>query len=140
MAIESYDGFQPQRAGLESPAAPHDPHERAVIHSRYGWQIRTYAWNTALHRYGAQKGMLHLQLWCPSMGLSILTPSELTAGHYEVSMAGESVRVCCVGTVAEIVYEWTGLRMPCSRVLSFYLYRMVYLPYLGASLSPEVTR
>ena len=142
MPIEYHTPRDHYDANCRTPAAPHDPWERAAVHARYGWEIRTYPWNSRLHRVASDNGTLHLQIWYPAVGLSILTPSRLTGGKYEVQMADERVRMCCAATMAEIVYDWAGVRLPCSRVVSFYYDRMVLLPYFGrttASSSGEVS-
>ncbi|MEC7240117.1 MAG: hypothetical protein VXW32_02665 [Myxococcota bacterium] len=113
--------------------SPHDPSERALLHAQYGWQIRTYPWNSSQHLLYKTKGMLNLQLWYPEVGLSILTPSGLTGGQYEVRMGDEVVRVRRSLEVAELVHDWAGVRLPCSRVVHFYYYKMILLPYCGGS-------
>ena len=64
--------------------------------------IRTYAWNTDLHRYATQKGR------CIFVGVhpwgSPYSRLRMTAVGM-MSMAGESVRLCCLSSVAETVYE-----------------------------------
>jgi hypothetical protein len=116
--------------------APHDPSERALLHAQYGWQIRTYPWNSPQHLVYKTKGMLNLQLWYPKVRLSVLTPSRLTDGQYEIRMGDEVVRVRRSLEVAELLHDWAGVRLPCSRIVHFYYYRMVLLPYCGGSSAP----
>jgi hypothetical protein len=91
------------------PPAPHDPRERALIctlvvrapalpahSSRHGstgrrgapastrWEVRAFPIGGRMHRYFAPRGLLHLQLWQPESGVSMLTPSRLTLGRWEV--------------------------------------------------------
>ena len=64
------------------PPAPHNPAERSCVSRVAGWEIRCFARNDAKHEYMAPRGMLHLQVWCPSFNVSILTPSAMTGGLF----------------------------------------------------------
>jgi hypothetical protein len=91
------------------PPAPHDPRDRALIStivvpaqafrahsSRHGssgrrgasastrWEVRAFPSGGRMHRYFAPRGLLHLQLWQPESGVSMLTPSRITLGRWEV--------------------------------------------------------
>lgn len=48
------------------------------------WEIRVFSPSGTFHRYFRAHGMLHVQLWHPEAGVSLLTPSALTADQYEV--------------------------------------------------------
>ena len=133
MAIEAELIESPLVGMTNRLPAPHDPSERALLHAQYGWQIRTYPWNSSKHLLYKTKGMLNLQLWYPEIRLSVLTPSRLTGGQYEVRMGDEVVRVRRSLEVAELLHDWGGVRLPCSRVVHFYYYKMILLPYCGGS-------
>lgn len=66
------------------PPSPHDPRERVEIASLDGWQVRSFRAGGVKQRYFAPRGMLHLQLWHPAAGISLLTPSRITGQRYEV--------------------------------------------------------
>ena len=94
MAIEAELIESPLVGMTNRLPAPHDPSERALLHAQYGWQIRTYPWNSSKHLLYKTKGMLNLQLWYPEIRLSVLTPSVLQ----EVSMkSGWAMRWCASG-------------------------------------------
>jgi hypothetical protein len=46
--------------------------------------VRTFAVTDPRFQYFARRGLWHLQLWHPKAGVSILSPSGLTLGHYEI--------------------------------------------------------
>jgi hypothetical protein len=66
------------------PPPPHDPAERTLLAEMDGWEVRDFAPDDPRHAYFAHRGFSHLQLWHPEAGISLLTPSRLTAGSYEV--------------------------------------------------------
>jgi hypothetical protein len=114
------------------PPSPHDPDERAGVYGSRGWEIRVYPWNDIRHRTFAGKGMLHLQLWCPSAGVSILTPSQLTDSRYELWINGDRFRLCCMKSVASMTIRSAGVKPPCSRLVRSYESQFVWLPTIGA--------
>jgi hypothetical protein len=63
------------------PPPPHDPRERELTLTVDGWQVRLFAGRK--FQYLVMRGFWHLQLWHPSLRVSILTPSRLTRGFYE---------------------------------------------------------
>jgi hypothetical protein len=94
-------------AGRAWPPAPHDPRERSLIfelaagptfvqpapHGSSGrscaadatrWEVRAFPVSGRMHRYFAPRGLLHVQLWQPEAAVSVLTPSRLTLGRWEV--------------------------------------------------------
>jgi len=87
------------------PPRPHDPRERELVavisdlafgapdssvagpapaRSGGAWEVRQFSARDTKHDYFAPRGFLHLQLWHPTAAISILTPSRLTGGNYEV--------------------------------------------------------
>lgn len=93
------------------PPAPHDPRDRGLITEHRGWAVRAFAWNSPHHAWLAREGMLHIQLWSPEARVSVLTPSRLTGGAYEVCLDGERTRACCWGAVAGRLVQG-GVRPP----------------------------
>lgn len=75
------------RAPGRYPAPPHDPRERIVVTSLDGWEVRNFGPHDRRRAYFAVRGLGHLQLWHAASGVSVLTPSRLTAGRYEASAA-----------------------------------------------------
>lgn len=57
------------------------------------WEVRRHAERAAQHTYFAPRGFLHLQLWHPSARVSILTPSRLTHGRFEIWRDGIRIAV-----------------------------------------------
>lgn len=62
----------------------HAPCERALVTMLGDWEVRRHDERGEHHRYFAPRGMLHFQLWHPTARVSILTPSRLTRGRFEV--------------------------------------------------------
>jgi hypothetical protein len=70
------------------PPSPHDPREREVVSTVGTWQIRQFPASDAKLAYFTGRGFLHVQLWHPEHRVSVLTPSRLTGGRFEVWAAG----------------------------------------------------
>jgi hypothetical protein len=66
------------------PPPPHDPSERVLVARADAWEVRAFPPGDPKHAYFATRELLHLQLWHPAAGVSLLTPSRLTAGAYEL--------------------------------------------------------
>lgn len=66
------------------PPPPHDPRERDLIVRLPEWEVRAFPKGGRMHAYFAPRGLLHLQLWHPRARVSVLTPSRLTCGRYEI--------------------------------------------------------
>lgn len=75
------------------PPRPHDPREREVVGRAGAWEVRQFAAGDAKLAYFTVRGFLHLQLWHPQAQISILTPSRLTAGHFEAWLADTRIAV-----------------------------------------------
>ena len=79
--------------GRDCPPRPHNPADRIVadVISAGGdrpsafstWEVRIFDPAGQFHCYFGTRGLLHLQLWQPYFGVSILAPSRLTAYAYE---------------------------------------------------------
>jgi hypothetical protein len=48
------------------------------------WQVRSFAVSGARFEYFAPRSLWHIQLWHARAKVSVLTPSQLTGGCYEV--------------------------------------------------------
>jgi hypothetical protein len=69
---------------VSSLPPPHDPGERTPVAWVGLWEVRQFPDGDARLAYFRPRGFHHLQLWHPSERISILTPSRLTAGRFEV--------------------------------------------------------
>ena len=67
------------------PQSPHDPRERETIDNTGDWLVLQFPTTDQKLEYFTRFGFLHLQLWHPVAEISVLTPSRLTDGCYEVS-------------------------------------------------------
>ncbi|MBX3161869.1 MAG: hypothetical protein KF773_38260 [Deltaproteobacteria bacterium] len=69
----------------DAPFSLHAPEHRVAVGCADDWELR---------RAGdARRGFAHVQLWRARDGISIVTPSRRTAGHFEARLAdGEHVR------------------------------------------------
>ena len=104
------------------PPRPHDPRERILVdtcapdlaHPTYRhWEVRQFDPAGIFHCYFGDHGMLHLQLWHPWSGVSLLTPSRLTAGRYEVfPSAGWKLADRDYSVVATAVRREHGVALP----------------------------
>lgn len=72
----------PVQARGSWPPPPHDPRERGVVTRIDDWEVRVFG--DRMFSYFVTRGLWHLQLWQPASGISILSPSRLTCGQYEV--------------------------------------------------------
>lgn len=94
----------PQRARRPvPPPRPHDPAERELVAQVGPWQVRRLAHGSAKLEYCARRGFLHLQLWHPQAGVSVLTPSRLTGDQYDVAAAGRRLVVPSVAGLAAVL-------------------------------------
>ncbi len=95
-----------QNYQAECPPPPHDPRERCRVGWINEWQVRIFSRQDVKYGYFARHGFLHLQLWHPIFRLSILTPSNLTAAHYEIFPIQKwKFRTCCISHLNEILDE-----------------------------------
>jgi hypothetical protein len=95
------------------PPPPHDPRERVEIAQLDGWEVRSFRTDGVKHRYFAPRGMLHLQFWHPAAGISLLTPSRLTAQRYEVYPIAEwKFAHASLRSIRGIVRSTHGVELP----------------------------
>ena len=114
------------------PPTPHDPMERLCVSTFGGWEVRCFAHNEPRHAYMAARGMLHLQLWCPSYNVSILTPSTLTERQFELWTPTEHIRLPCIKKVAQTLAETMGILPPCIHLIHHFESWLVWAPAIGA--------
>lgn len=120
------------RAPRPLPPGLHDPTERCPIQQLGPWEVRVFSWNDPRHAYLAPRGLLHLQLWAPTQGTSLLVPSRLTDGCWEVWHAGETLRVCCLQHLRQQSAQRGLLQAPCPGALVPAVRRFVLAPSVGA--------
>jgi hypothetical protein len=90
------------------PPPPHDPRERDLAFTLRGWEVRLFAGQK--FQYFVTRGFWHLQLWHPGASVSVLTPSRLTCGSYEVfPVAGWKARAPDVAGLRRLVEENHGV-------------------------------
>lgn len=100
------------------PPPPHDPRERIEIALVEGWEVRAFREHGVKHRYFAPRGMLHLQLWHPPSGVSLLTPSRLTAERYEAyPIAGWKFAHAELRAVRGAIRGLHGVELPSSAAI-----------------------
>lgn len=78
---------------VQRPAPPpHAPADRIEVDTSVTsfdspvlctWQVRIFDPAGQFHLYCGTTGFAHIQLWNPWFGVSLLTPSRLTASRYE---------------------------------------------------------
>jgi hypothetical protein len=77
---------------------PHRPEDRIVVEmlsigrgaTEFGeWQARIFDPAGKFQHYFAHRALLHVQLWNPFFGVSILSPSRLTGFNYESFRLGD---------------------------------------------------
>ncbi len=111
-----------------APVKPHDPRDRVLVGTINAretltvlarWEVRALDPAGPFHHYFAKNDLLHLQLWNPYFGISLLTPSKLTADSFEAfplsrwklaSKSNENLRLKLEGAFAT--------RLPCESVLN----------------------
>jgi hypothetical protein len=108
-----------ERPGRLLPPPPHDPRERIILSRTGDWEVRAFAEGDPKFHYLLRHGMWHLQLWHSGRGVSILTPSALTAGHYEIfSVRGRTVRVRSAAEVVALVERHHDVAAPSVGILT----------------------
>jgi len=61
----------------------HAPFDRELLARVGPWEVRRHADDR--FGYFATRSLLHLQLWHPACRVSVLTPSRLTGGRFEIA-------------------------------------------------------
>lgn len=95
---------------VSSLPSPHDPGERTRVAWVGLWEVRQFPDGDARLAYFRPRGFHHLQLWNPAARISILTPSRLTAGMFEVwPERGER---SSAATWRQVTEQLSGIAMP----------------------------
>lgn len=95
------------------PPPPHDPRDRVLLDVIEGWEIRVFEPGSRMERYFSDCGFDHLQLWHASLGFSLLTPSRLTEGRFEVyPLADWKYSVSDYRVLKEIVRQTIQIELP----------------------------
>lgn len=71
----------------------HAPHDRELFARCGAWQVRRHADADPRFVYLASRELLHLQLWHPAHNTSVLTPSRLTGGRFEIAIGWKRASV-----------------------------------------------
>lgn len=115
----------------------HQPSYRRLRASLGGWQLREFphrahsgdqsieqpaelAYGETLKRYLLPRGMWHVQLWHPA-GVSIITPSKLTLGAFEVACVSVAPRRFVTYSEAAAHIAAIGLTPPSSASIAWVL-------------------
>ena len=119
-----------------SPSLPveHWPDRRALVYTHEGWECRSHARNDINYADMAARGQLHLQLWHPHARVSILTPSLLTDGEFEVCVLSEVMRASCYTELDEILMTVADVAPPCPGFVQYLQTWLVWAPSLCASV------
>ncbi len=101
---------------------PHRPDDRIVAETIcvpchavvFGyWEVRIFDPAGQFHHYFASRALLHVQLWNPFFGVSILSPSRLTGFNYESFPLNEwKYASPDYDDIAERLRAHIGIRLP----------------------------
>jgi hypothetical protein len=95
---------------VSSLPPPHDPGERTPVAWVGLWEVRQFPDGDARLAYFRPRGFHHLQLWNPAARISILTPSRLTAGLFE--MWPEGGQRSSAATWRQVTEQLRGVELP----------------------------
>ena len=110
---------KPAAAADQWPPPPHDPRERTPVATIDGWEIRIFPEQDRRAAYFAPRGFLHAQLWHAEARVSVLTPSRLTGGLFELfPYQGWKAPVCEPALLCALVNETHGVALPSPRRLA----------------------
>ena len=123
--------------GVSLPPAPHNPKDRVFVHTHNGWEFRAFARNDHNHSHRASRGELHVQLWHPTSRISVLTPSMMTKGQYDVWLSSGQYRVSCLHQLSTLTRSKAGIVPPCKRVISHFQTWLVWGPSICATYRAE---
>jgi len=116
-------------ARLRDTAPLHDPAQRELLTRCDGWEVRTLAERDFRYAYFAKREMLHLQLWRPAEGVSVLTPSRLTGGRWELyAGAVGKLRVPSRTALEQQLVRALGLHLPNPTTIAGLEFWFVRLP------------
>lgn len=78
----------PQPAAAPEPWL-HDPDARVPVLRVGDWEVRALRRGSPRFRRLHRRGGLHVQLWDPAAGVSVVTPSALTGQRFEICRRGD---------------------------------------------------
>ena len=112
----------------------HDLDRRMQVYTHEGWVCRSHARNDINYANMAALGQLHLQLWLPHARVSILTPSSLTDGDFEVCLFGDLFRVSSSAELNALLVTEAAVAPPCPGLIHYLQTWLVWAPSLCASV------
>ena len=87
----------------------HAPGDRELFAACGAWEVRRHAEDDPRFAYFASRAFLHLQLWHPERRVSVLTPSRLSGGRFEIAAGW---RRAWVSTWPGVVAQLPDLGLP----------------------------
>lgn len=111
--------MHPSATPLDWPPPLHDPRERALVALVDGWEVRVFPPCDRKFHYFVTRGFLHAQLWHRGACVSVLTPSRLTNGLFEVfPYAGWKAPAREPALLRSLVAQTHGVALPSLRRLA----------------------
>jgi hypothetical protein len=107
----------------------HDPDDREAVGILGPWEIRRHADHDLRLYWLARHRGLHVQLWHGPSATSVISPSALTRGRWEVRRPGEPVRRLATFDQVRAALEGLPFLCPCcmQRVLDLWVGRTLKL-------------
>ncbi len=103
----------------------HTDRDRTLVYWLGEWDVRMSDPRSDLHRLFAVNGMFHLQLWHAESNTSILTPSTLTEGHFEVNaLFGSEFRTQSYPEMCSVLHAAKNLEAPPPSLLNEVFFAM----------------
>lgn len=91
----------------------HNPEPRHEIEKINGWSIRSNHWDQPAYATTLGQGGFHIQLWHEEKRISVLTPSAMTASHFEILIGcGCRHRVGCMQGVELFLKVCQNVELP----------------------------
>jgi len=91
----------------------HDPHQRVMVGYAGDWEVRDFPRHHDAGHEANRQGMAHVQLWLPSHGVSLLTPSLLTRDRWEAyPIADWKLATPYFGIMAQLLRTEHGVELP----------------------------
>lgn len=87
----------------------HAPFDRELVAGAGPWEVRRHAVSDERFAYFAERELLHLQLWHPIERISVLTPSRLSGGRFEIACGA---RRAWIATWDGVVEQLPDHRLP----------------------------
>ena len=119
----------PDSRALPRPFGQHEPFiydlnqrhtdtNRTLVYWLGEWDVRMSDPRSDLHRLLAVNGMLHLQMWHPESGTSVLTPSPLTDQLFEaIPLFGNQFRTRSYPEMCSVIHAAKQIEAPSPKLL-----------------------